>query len=94
MSTESRRYCCRGEKKGRIKSLIDSSGNQVKEAGPSTPIEVLGLEECVAAGEVFNVMKNEKDARAIIDSRLFFHKEKMTKCHNIKIPLIYLIRKR
>ena len=68
-----------GEKKGRIKSLIDSSGNQVKEAGPSTPIEVLGLEECVAAGEVFNVMKNEKDARAIIDSRLFFHKEKNDK---------------
>ena len=65
-----------GEKKGRIKSLTDSSGQEVKEAGPSTPIEVLGLEDCVAAGEVFNVMANEKDARTIIDSRLSFLKDK------------------
>ena len=65
-----------GEKKGRIKSLTDSSGQEIKEAGPSTPIEVLGLEDCVAAGEVFNVMANEKDARTIIDSRLSFLKDK------------------
>ncbi len=65
-----------GEKKGRIKSLADSSGQEIKEAGPSTPIEVLGLEDCVAAGEVFNVMANEKDARTIIDSRLSFLKDK------------------
>jgi len=65
-----------GEKKGRIKSLIDSSGAEIKEAGPSTPVEVLGLEDCVSAGEVFNVMANEKDARAMIDARLSFLKEK------------------
>ena len=51
------------EKKGKIKSLINSSGEAIKEAGPSTPVEVLGLEDCVAAGEVFNVMASEKDAR-------------------------------
>ena len=64
-----------GEKKGRIKSLINSLGEQVKEAGPSTPVEVLGLEECVSAGEVFNIMSNEKDARAIIDARLSYLKD-------------------
>jgi len=64
-----------GEKKGRIKSLINSLGEQVKEAGPSTPVEVLGLEDCVSAGEVFNIMSNEKDARAIIDARLSYLKE-------------------
>tara|TARA_X000000368_G_scaffold233650_1_gene184559 strand:+ start:447 stop:2504 length:2058 start_codon:yes stop_codon:yes gene_type:complete len=68
-----------GEKKGRIKSLIDSSGKEIKEAGPSTPVEVLGLEDCVSAGEVFNVMVNEKDARSIIDARLSFHKDKNDK---------------
>ena len=68
-----------GEKKGRIKSLIDSSGKDIKEAGPSTPIEVLGLEDCVSAGEIFNVMANEKDARTIIDARLSFHKDKNDK---------------
>ena len=64
-----------GEKKGRIKSLINSLGEQVKEAGPSTPVEVLGLEDCVSAGEVFNVMSNEKDARVIIDARLSYLKD-------------------
>ena len=68
-----------GEKKGRIKSLINSSGQDVKEAGPSTPIEVLGLEDCVSAGEIFNVMANEKDARTIIESRLSFHKDRNDK---------------
>ena len=73
-----------GEKKGRIKSLIDSSGQEIKEAGPSTPVEVLGLEDCVSAGEVFNVMANEKDARGIIDARLSFLKDKNDK--NVMTP--------
>ena len=68
-----------GEKKGRIKALMDSSGQELKEAGPSTPVEVLGLEDCVSAGEVFNVMANEKDARGIIDARLSFLKDKNDK---------------
>ena len=68
-----------GEKKGRIKSLMDSSGQELNEAGPSTPVEVLGLEDCVSAGEVFNVMANEKDARGIIDARLSFLKDKNDK---------------
>ena len=67
------------EKKGKIKSLINSSGEAIKEAGPSTPVEVLGLEDCVAAGEVFNVMASEKDARNIIDQRNTFLKERADK---------------
>ena len=67
------------EKKGKIKSLINSSGKAIKEAGPSTPVEVLGLEDCVAAGEVFNVMASEKDARNIIDERNAFLKERSDK---------------
>ena len=67
------------EKKGKIKSLINSSGETIKEAGPSTPVEVLGLEDCVAAGEVFNVMASEKDARNIIEERNAFLKERSDK---------------
>ena len=67
------------EKKGKIKSLINSSGEAIKEAGPSTPVEVLGLEDCVAAGEVFNVMASEKDARNIIEERNAFLKERSDK---------------
>ena len=64
-----------GEKRGKIKTLIDSSGDHVKEAGPSTPVEVLGLEDCVSAGEQFFVMDSEKDARNLIDQREAFQKE-------------------
>ena len=67
------------EKKGKIKSLINSSGEAIKEAGPSTPVEVLGLEDCVAAGEVFDVMASEKDARNIIEERNAFLKERSDK---------------
>ena len=67
------------EKKGKIKSLINSSGEAIKEAGPSTPVEVLGLEDCVAAGEVFNVVASEKDARNILDQRNAFLKERADK---------------
>ena len=67
------------EKKGKIKSLMNSSGEMIKEAGPSTPVEVMGLEDCVSAGEVFNAMASEKDARNIIDQRNTFLKERSDK---------------
>ena len=67
------------EKKGKIKSLVNSSGELIKEAGPSTPVEVLGLEDCVPAGEVFNVMNTEKDARNIVDERNAYLKQKADK---------------
>ncbi len=67
------------EKKGKIKSLVNSSGELIKEAGPSTPVEVLGLEDCVPAGEVFNVMDTEKDARNIVDERNAYLKQKADK---------------
>ena len=66
-------------KRGKIKSLVDSSGELIKEAGPSTPVEVLGLEDCVPAGEVFNVMNTEKDARNIVDERNAYLKQKADK---------------
>jgi len=63
------------EKRGRIKSLINSSGDAVKEAGPSTPVEVLGLEDCVPAGESFFVLANDKAARSLVDERISYLKE-------------------
>ena len=63
------------EKRGRIKSLINSSGDVVKEAGPSTPVEVLGLEDCVPAGESFFVLANDKAARSLVDERISYLKE-------------------
>jgi translation initiation factor IF-2 len=54
---------------GRIKAMSDPDGNRIKEAGPSTPVEVLGLSEVPPAGERFTVAKNEKAARAEATAR-------------------------
>ena len=68
-----------GEVKGKIKSLVDSNGNNIKEAGPSTPVEVLGMEDCVSAGEIFYVMSSEKDAKSLLSEREDFLREKKDK---------------
>ncbi len=48
---------------GRIKALVDSAGKRIRSAGPSTPVEVLGLNEPPAAGDSFKVARNEREAR-------------------------------
>ncbi len=52
---------------GRIKAMTDAEGNRIKEAGPSTPVEILGLSEVPPAGERFVVRKSDKEARAEAD---------------------------
>ncbi len=54
---------------GKIKALTDENGKQLKEAGPSAPVEILGLDQLPQAGDVFNVVEQEKDAREIIEYR-------------------------
>lgn len=56
-----------GESHGRIKAMFDYRGNKIEIAGPSTPIAVLGLNDVPRAGDVFRVVKSEKEARAIVD---------------------------
>ncbi|MCA9855797.1 MAG: translation initiation factor IF-2 [Myxococcales bacterium] len=54
---------------GRVKAMTLATGERVSEAGPSTPVEILGLSEVPPAGERFVVRKNEKEARAEADER-------------------------
>ena len=54
---------------GRIKSMFNERGQKVMEAGPSTPVSVLGLNGAPAAGEKFNVMSDEKEAKSIANKR-------------------------
>ncbi len=54
---------------GRIKAILDDQGKTLKEAGPSTPVEILGLSATPQAGDSFNVVPEEKQARDIIDYR-------------------------
>ncbi|WP_298916041.1 translation initiation factor IF-2 [uncultured Roseobacter sp.] len=54
-----------GEQYGKVRALIDDQGNRVKEAGPSVPVEVLGLNGTPEAGDVLNVTSTEAQAREI-----------------------------
>jgi len=54
---------------GRIRAMFDDKGKKIKSAGPSIPVEVLGLSEVPAAGDRFNEVKDEKTARDMADKR-------------------------
>ena len=58
-----------GEQYGKVRALIDDQGNRVKEAGPSVPVEVLGLNGTPEAGDVLNVTETEAQAREIANYR-------------------------
>jgi len=54
---------------GRIRAMVDDKGNDIREAGPSTPVEVIGLSEVPEAGEVFYQVEDEKLARSLAERR-------------------------
>ncbi len=55
-----------GKATGRVRAMIDDRGRQVNEAGPATPVEVLGLNEVPPPSETFFAVKDERDARSIV----------------------------
>jgi len=65
-----------GEQYGKVRALIDDQGNRVKEAGPSVPVEVLGLNGTPEAGDVLNVTDTEAQAREIAEYRANAAKDK------------------
>ncbi|MDX1781590.1 MAG: translation initiation factor IF-2, partial [Thalassovita sp.] len=65
-----------GEQWGRVRALVDDKGERVKEAGPSVPVEVLGLNGTPEAGDVLNVVDTEAQAREIAEYRESAAKEK------------------
>ncbi len=54
---------------GRVRALLSDSGERIQKAEPSTPVEILGLTEVPNAGDFFEVVKNEKEMKAIVDKR-------------------------
>ena len=55
---------------GKVRALVDDTGKRILEAGPSTPVEVIGFSEVPAAGDIFTVVDDEKRARQIAMTRL------------------------
>jgi translation initiation factor IF-2 len=58
-----------GSHYGRVKAMFNSRGEKVKEAGPATPVQLLGLNGAPQAGDIFNVMNNDREAREIANKR-------------------------
>ncbi|EAQ24554.1 translation initiation factor IF-2 [Roseovarius sp. 217] len=65
-----------GEQYGKVRALINDRGERIKEAGPSVPVEVLGLNGTPEAGDVLNVVETEAQAREIAEYRESASKEK------------------
>jgi translation initiation factor IF-2 len=66
-----------GSEWGRVRAMLDDKGQQLPEAGPSTPVEILGLSGAPSAGEPFVVVENEGRAREITEFRARRQREKM-----------------
>ncbi len=64
-----------GNAYGRLRAMFDYRGRPIRKAGPSTPVSVMGLNDVPEAGDLFQVVESEKEARSIVDKRLLEQKE-------------------
>ena len=62
---------------GKVRAMMDDKGRRVKEAGPSTPVEILGLSDVPNAGEIFVSLKTEKEARSFAETFISQGREKL-----------------
>ena len=71
---------------GHVRAMVNDKGRRVKTAGPSTPVEILGLSEAPSGGDQFRVVKDEKLARDVAEARK--HEEKETRFNaTVKVSL-------
>lgn len=62
-------YLVAGSNHGKVRAMLDERGNQIKEAGPSTPVTILGLDGAPTAGDKFRVYEDEREAKQIATKR-------------------------
>ena len=76
-----------GASHGKVRAMIDDKGRRVKEAYPSTPVEILGLSDVPSAGEVFIAHENDKTAKSYAETYLAQNKERMLEDTKAKMSL-------
>ena len=64
---------------GRVRAMIDDKGKSVKKAGPSVPVEILGLSEVPEGGDIFYAVDDERKAREVVEARKFKEKQERQK---------------
>ncbi len=78
-----------GSTYGKIRAMFGFSGKKISTAGPSVPVQVLGLSEVPPAGDVFEVVASEKEARAIIQQRLDEKAQKQSTATKITLEQLF-----
>jgi len=68
-------YMLAGKNSGKVKAMFDDKGNNVDQAGPSTPVSILGLDGAPQAGDKFNVFDDEREAKQIASKRSQLQRE-------------------
>ena len=68
-------YMLAGKNSGKVKAMFNERGNAMKEAGPSTPVSILGLDGAPQAGDRFNVFEDEREAKQIATKRSILQRE-------------------
>ena len=76
-----------GASYGKIRAMIDDKGRRVKEAGPSTPVEILGLNDVPNAGEIIMAMDTDKEARNVAETFISERKKKLLDDTKHKVSL-------
>ena len=76
-----------GAASGKVRAMIDDKGRRVKEAGPSTPVEILGLGDVPNAGEIFLAHENDKEAKYYAETFVAQNKEKLLEETKTKMSL-------
>ncbi len=75
---------------GRVRAMLDPHGNNVTEAGPSDPVEILGLASVPMAGDEFRVFTDERDARALADERALKARiEEQNRVHHVTLENLF-----
>ena len=72
---------------GKVRAMTNENGRRLKEAGPSTPVEVIGFNDVPAAGEVFMELDSEKEARSFAETFIAEHKNKLIEETKMKLSL-------
>ena len=76
-----------GSSYGKVRAMVDENGKRLKEAKPSTPVEILGLSEVPNAGEIFVAQESEKDARSFAETFISEGKNKLIEETRTKMSL-------
>ena len=80
-------FIAAGSSYGKVRAMMDDKGRRVKEAGPSTPVEILGLNDVPMAGEIFISPESDKEAKTFAETFIKESREKMLEDTKLRMSL-------